>query len=77
LIYIGIYDLLISPINLDTTQKLEKSTLERVRKHGKMGDSFNSALSKVLDQLEEKLEDVTERVEDLEADIDDQEEEDE
>jgi len=39
---------------MNTTQKLEKSTLERVRKHGRMGDSFNSALSKVLDKLDEQ-----------------------
>ena len=61
---------------MDTTQKLEKSTLERVRNHGKMGDSFDSALSKVLDLLDQKLEDVTESVADLEDDIGEEEEED-
>jgi len=45
---------------MDTTQKLEKETLERVRDHGKMGDSFNGVLNRLLDKiddLEDKLED--------------------
>ena len=43
-----------------TTQKLDKETLERLRDHGKMGDSFNRVLNRLLDKidiLEEKLED--------------------
>ncbi len=45
---------------MDTTQKLEKETLERVRDHGKMGDSFNGVLNRLLDKiddLEDQLED--------------------
>ena len=43
-----------------TTQKLDEETLERVRKQGKMGDSFNRVLIKLLDKiddLENELED--------------------
>jgi len=35
-----------------TTQKLAKTTLERVKKYGKMGDTFDDALSRILDILE-------------------------
>jgi len=45
---------------LKTTQKLESDTLERLRDHGKMGDSFNGVLNRLLDKiddLEDKLED--------------------
>jgi len=45
---------------LNTTQKLGKVTLERLREHGEMGDSFNGVLNRLLDKidiLEEKLED--------------------
>jgi len=36
----------------NTTQRLDLSTLNRVRKYGKMGESFDEALSKVLDRIE-------------------------
>jgi len=45
---------------VNTTQKLDEETLERVRDHGKMGDSFNGVLNRLLDKiddLEDKLED--------------------
>jgi len=45
---------------LKTTQKLDEETLERVRDHGKMGDSFNGVLNRLLDKiddLEDQLED--------------------
>jgi len=45
---------------VNTTQKLDEDTLERVRKQGKMGDSFNGVLNRLLDKiddLEDKLED--------------------
>jgi len=45
---------------MKTTQKLDEDTLERVRDHGKMGDSFNGVLNRLLDKiddLEDKLED--------------------
>ena len=46
---------------LNTTQKLGKVTLERLREHGKMGDSFNRVLNRLLDKIE-----------DLEDQLDDQ-----
>ena len=45
---------------MKTTQKLDEETLERLRDHGKMGDSFNGVLNRLLDKiddLENKLED--------------------
>jgi len=35
-----------------TTQKLDQVTLERFRKHGKMGDSFDKVANRVLDKAE-------------------------
>ncbi len=52
---------------LNTTQKLGKVTLERLRDHGKMGDSFNGVLNRLLDKidiLEERLEDQDEEQDD-------------
>ncbi len=42
---------------MNTTQRLDLSTLNRVRKYGKMGESFDEALSKVLDRIEEEEKD--------------------
>jgi len=56
-----------------TTQKLDKETLERLRDHGKMGDSFNRVLNRLLDKidiLEVKLEDQDEEQEDEEEEVD-------
>ena len=36
----------------NTTQRLDLSTLNRVRKFGKMGETFDEVLSKVLDKVE-------------------------
>jgi len=36
-----------------TTQKLDEETLERVRKQGKMGDSFNRVLNRLLDKIDD------------------------
>ena len=36
-----------------TTQKLERETLERVRKHGRMGESFDRAIDRVLDEIDD------------------------
>ncbi len=47
---------------MSTTQKLEKETLERVRNLGKMGESFNVVLNKVLDEID----DLHERLDSLE-----------
>jgi len=38
---------------MNTTQRLDLTTLNRVRKYGKMGESFDEALVKVLDRIEE------------------------
>jgi len=35
-----------------TTGKLTKSTLRRLKEHGKMGDSFDNAVNRVLDEVE-------------------------
>jgi len=42
---------------MPTTQRLENSTLERVRNYGKMGESFDTVLSKLLDRIEEEEKD--------------------
>ncbi len=59
---------------MKTTQKLDEDTLERVRDHGKMGDSFNGVLNRLLDKiddLEDKLDDQRDDTEDqLESDDD-------
>jgi hypothetical protein len=41
------------PFMADTTQKIRKETLERLRNHGKMGESFEQVVSRLLDQLEQ------------------------
>ena len=38
---------------LNTTQKLGKVTLERLREHGKMGDSVDSVVNMLLDEVED------------------------
>ncbi len=50
-----------------TTQKLDEETLERVRKQGKMGDSFNRVLNRLLD----KIDDLENELEDQREDEDD------
>ena len=37
----------------NTTQRLEEETLDRIRDHGKMGESFNVVLNKVLDEIDD------------------------
>lgn len=37
-----------------TTQRISLATLERFRKHGKMGDSFDKVANIVLDRAENK-----------------------
>jgi len=39
---------------MKTTQKLEEATLERLRDHGKMGDSFDSVVNRLLDEIEDE-----------------------
>ena len=50
---------------MNTTQRIEEETLVRVRDHGKMGESFNVVLNKVLDQIEDLKERLDEHDEDL------------
>jgi hypothetical protein len=38
---------------VNTTQRLAKTTLKRVKEHGNMGESFNDALSRLLDRIEQ------------------------
>jgi len=37
-----------------TTQKLSKTTLERLRDKGRMGESFDEAVCRLLDEVERK-----------------------
>ena len=50
---------------MNTTQRLEEETLDRIRNHGKMGESFNLVLNKVLDEID----DLKDRLDDQEKDI--------
>jgi len=36
-----------------TTMKLKRETLERLREHGRMGDSFEQVVKRLLDDAEE------------------------
>ncbi len=49
---------------MKTTQKLEETTLERLRDHGKMGDSFDSVVNRLLDEIESEDEEIDEDNED-------------
>ena len=59
-----------------TTQKLGKDTLERVRKHGKMGESFDRAIDRLLDEVD-KIKDRVDAHDDELDDLHDQVKEDE
>ena len=37
-----------------TSIQIEKATKERLQSHGKMGDSFDSLINRILDQIEGK-----------------------
>lgn len=50
----------------NTTQRLEEETLDRIRDHGKMGESFNQVLERVLDEID----DLKDRLDAQEEDID-------
>jgi len=59
---------------MKTTQKLDEETLARLRDHGKMGDSFNGVLNRLLDKvddMEDQLEEHREDIDRLEDDEDD------
>ena len=36
-----------------TTMKIKKETLERLKEHGEMGDSFEDVVNRLLDEAEE------------------------
>ena len=40
-----------------STAKLSRETLERLKDHGKMGDSFEDVVNRLLDGTDEELED--------------------
>jgi len=44
---------------MNTTQRLSISTLARVRSFGKMGETFDQVLDKVLDKNEELEDEIT------------------
>jgi len=52
-----------------TTQRLEEETLDRVRNLGKMGDSFNGVINRLLDKIDD-LEDQLREHEEVEAEDD-------
>jgi len=37
----------------NSTQKMKKRTLERVRNYGRMGESFDKAVNRLMDKVEE------------------------
>jgi len=49
-----------------TTQRLEEETLDRVRHLGKMGDSFNGVINRLLDKIDD-LEDQLREHEEVEV----------
>ena len=51
-----------------TTMKTNTGTLDRLREHGKCGDSLDNVLNKLLDKIDE----VADRVDDLEDDTDEE-----
>ncbi len=53
-----------------TTGKLSKSTLSRLKEHGKMGDSFDDAVNRVLDEVDGIDEEGDQEEEDEEEEID-------
>jgi len=57
---------------MHTTQRLEEETLDRIRNLGKMGESFNVVLNKVLDEID----DLHERLDSLENEDEPEESED-
>jgi len=45
-------------MTIKSTQKLDPATLERFRRHGKMGDSFDKVANRVLDKAESNISEV-------------------
>ena len=55
---------------MNTTQRLRLSTLARVRSFGKMGETFDQVLDKVLDKNEELEDKITKLEESEEVHLD-------
>jgi len=41
-------------LGMQTTMKLSKETVQRIRDHGRMGDTLESVVNQVLDKVEDK-----------------------
>jgi len=41
-------------LGMQTTMKLSKETLQRIRDHGRMGDTLESVVNQVLDKVDDK-----------------------
>ena len=41
-------------LGMQTTMKLSKETVERIRDHGRMGDTLESVVNQVLDKVDDK-----------------------
>ena len=48
---------------MHTTQRLEEETLDRVRHLGKMGDSFNGVINRLLDKIDDLEDQLQDQVE--------------
>ena len=46
---------------MHTTQRLEEETLDRVRHLGKMGDSFNGVINRLLDKIDDLEDELAEQ----------------
>ena len=41
-------------LGMQTTMKLSKETVQRIRDHGRMGDTLESVVNQVLDKVDDK-----------------------
>jgi len=41
-------------LGMQTTMKLSKETVQRIRAHGRMGDTLESVVNQVLDKVDDK-----------------------
>jgi len=49
----------------NTTQRMDEKTLERLRDHGRAGDSFNEVLNGLLNKIEDIEDELEEHREDI------------
>ena len=59
----------------NTTQRMDEETLERLRDHGRAGDSFNEVLNGLLDRIDDIKDELKEHREDINELQDDEDEE--